>query len=53
MGDEYLKRQVPIWDQNMLREHEINDEFWDIDFNAFQKAIDQNTSGSPGMTILS
>ena len=52
-GDEHLKRKIPIWDQQVFRKHEINDEFGYIDSNTFQKVIDQKRSGSLGVAILS
>jgi len=47
-GDKYPKRKIPIWDQQMFREHEINNEFGNIDSNAFHKA-----SRPPGVATLS
>ena len=35
VGDKHPKRKIPIWDQKILRKHEINNMLRDIDFNAF------------------
>ena len=35
---------MPVWDQEMLRSHVINDELRNINSNVFQKAIDQDVS---------
>jgi len=40
IGDKHPKRKIPIWDQQMFRKHEIDDELENVDYNVFQKAID-------------
>ena len=44
---------MAVWDQKVLRDHEIDDEFENINFNAFQKAIDYEGSITLCMTIFS
>jgi len=41
VGDKHPKRKILIWDQQMFREHEIDDEFENVDFNVFQKTISE------------
>jgi len=52
MSNHYLKGKIPTRDQKVLREHIINDNIWDIGYNAFQKAIDKKWNTTPSMTIL-
>ena len=42
-----------VWDQEVLKNHEVDDELRNVNSNAFQKAIDQEGSGTPCMTIFS
>jgi len=51
VGDEHPKGQVSVWDQKMLGGHIIDNEFWNVNSNAFQKATDQERSRTPCMTI--
>jgi len=46
-------REISIQNQEVFEKHKISDEFRYIDSNAFQKAIDQEWSTTPGITILS
>ena len=53
MSDEHTEGQVLVWDKKMIRSHVVDDEFRDVDSNAFQKAIDDKRSRTPSVTILS
>ena len=44
---------MPVWDQEVLKMHEIDDELTNMYSNAFQKEIDQEGSRTPSMTIFS
>ena len=52
MSNNYRIWEIPTRDHEMLRKHEINNELRDIDFNISQKAIDQQRSTTPSMTIF-
>ena len=53
VSEDHFERKIPTRNQEMLEKHKINDETRNIDFNVFQKVINEKWSITSGMTILS
>jgi len=52
MSNHHPKWEIPTQNEKIFKNHIVSDKFRNVDSNAFQKAIHQKKSTSPGVTIF-